>query len=63
MDRVCGDDKRQLRIACVWLVVAERLIDVIPVSMICDFFHPAVGGVEKHIYMLSVNLMKQGHKV
>lgn len=31
--------------------------------MICDFFHPAVGGVENHVYMLGVNLMKLGHKV
>lgn len=31
--------------------------------MICDFFHPGVGGVENHIYMLSVNLLKRGHKV
>jgi hypothetical protein len=32
-------------------------------SMISDFFHPAVGGVENHIYSLSANLMKRGHKV
>ncbi|KAJ3560939.1 hypothetical protein NP233_g10511 [Leucocoprinus birnbaumii] len=31
--------------------------------MISDFFHPAVGGVENHIYMLSVELIKRGHKV
>jgi phosphatidylinositol N-acetylglucosaminyltransferase subunit A len=31
--------------------------------MICDFFHPNVGGVENHIYMLGVNLLKRGHKV
>ncbi|KAF8581261.1 glycosyltransferase family 4 protein [Ramaria rubella] len=31
--------------------------------MISDFFHPNVGGVENHIYMLSVNLLKRGHKV
>ncbi|KAF8522661.1 transferase [Gautieria morchelliformis] len=31
--------------------------------MICDFFHPDVGGVENHIYMLGVNLLKRGHKV
>jgi hypothetical protein len=31
--------------------------------MVCDFFHPNVGGVENHIYMLSVCLMKRGHKV
>src|SRR5450631_3912205 len=31
--------------------------------MVCDFFHPNVGGVENHIYMLSVRLMKRGHKV
>ncbi|KIJ29273.1 glycosyltransferase family 4 protein [Sphaerobolus stellatus SS14] len=33
------------------------------IAMICDFFHPNVGGVENHIYMLAVNLMNRGHKV
>jgi phosphatidylinositol N-acetylglucosaminyltransferase subunit A len=31
--------------------------------MVCDFFHPNVGGVENHIYMLSVTLLNRGHKV
>jgi len=31
--------------------------------MISDFFHPNVGGVENHIYMLSANLIRKGHKV
>ncbi len=31
--------------------------------MISDFFYPAVGGVENHIYMLSSNLIRKGHKV
>ena len=31
--------------------------------MVCDFFHPAVGGVENHIFMLSVELIRRGHKV
>ena len=31
--------------------------------MISDFFLPNVGGVENHIYMLSVELLKRGHKV
>ncbi|KZT24146.1 glycosyltransferase family 4 protein [Neolentinus lepideus HHB14362 ss-1] len=33
------------------------------IAMICDFFHPNVGGVENHIYMLSANLIARGHKV
>ncbi|CAA7270260.1 unnamed protein product [Cyclocybe aegerita] len=35
----------------------------ISIAMISDFFHPAVGGVENHIYMLSANLISRGHKV
>ena len=31
--------------------------------MVSDFFHPDVGGVENHIYMLSTELIKLGHKV
>jgi hypothetical protein len=31
--------------------------------MITDFFHPNVGGVENHVYMLSANLIRKGHKV
>lgn len=31
--------------------------------MISDFFYPNVGGVENHIYMLSTNLIRKGHKV
>lgn len=31
--------------------------------MISDFFHPQVGGVEGHIYSLSVELLRRGHKV
>ena len=34
-----------------------------PTRMICDFFHPNVGGVENHIYMLGANLIRRGHKV
>ncbi|RDX54762.1 transferase [Lentinus brumalis] len=33
------------------------------IAMICDFFHPNVGGVENHIYMLSANMLRRGHKV
>ncbi|KAI0702065.1 transferase [Cerioporus squamosus] len=33
------------------------------IAMISDFFHPNVGGVESHIYMLSANLLRRGHKV
>ncbi|KAF8217720.1 glycosyltransferase family 4 protein [Mycena galopus ATCC 62051] len=35
----------------------------ISIAMITDFFHPAVGGVENHVYMLSANLIRRGHKV
>ncbi|KAJ6495404.1 transferase [Mycena sanguinolenta] len=35
----------------------------ISIAMITDFFHPNVGGVENHVYMLSANLIRHGHKV
>ncbi|KAF8191135.1 glycosyltransferase family 4 protein [Pholiota molesta] len=38
-------------------------MEPISIAMISDFFHPAVGGVENNIYMLSANLIKKGHKV
>ncbi|GBE87393.1 Phosphatidylinositol N-acetylglucosaminyltransferase gpi3 subunit [Sparassis crispa] len=38
-------------------------MDVTNIAMVCDFFHPNVGGVENHIYMLSANLIHRGHKV
>ncbi|KAF8970447.1 glycosyltransferase family 4 protein [Flammula alnicola] len=38
-------------------------MEPISIAMISDFFHPAVGGVENHIYMLSANLIRRGHKV
>ncbi|KZT50504.1 glycosyltransferase family 4 protein [Calocera cornea HHB12733] len=31
--------------------------------MVSDFFHPAAGGVENHIYELSINLLALGHRV
>ncbi|EJD05458.1 glycosyltransferase family 4 protein [Fomitiporia mediterranea MF3/22] len=36
---------------------------LLSIAMISDFFHPNVGGVENHIYMLSVELLRKGHKV
>ncbi|KAJ7089209.1 transferase [Mycena belliarum] len=35
----------------------------ISIAMITDFFFPNVGGVENHVYMLSANLIRRGHKV
>ncbi|KAG6331829.1 hypothetical protein ID866_7259 [Astraeus odoratus] len=33
------------------------------IAMVSDFFHPDVGGVENHIFMLGANLIRMGHKV
>lgn len=33
------------------------------VAMVCDFFYPRLGGVENHIYSLSQQLIRLGHKV
>ncbi len=33
------------------------------IAMVCDFFYPRIGGVENHIYSLSQNLIRLGHKV
>lgn len=35
----------------------------ISVCMACDFFFPSIGGVENHMYQLSVYLQRLGHKV
>ncbi|KAF9057182.1 glycosyltransferase family 4 protein [Panaeolus papilionaceus] len=41
----------------------SETMEPISIAMISDFFYPAVGGVENHIYMLSANLIRKGHKV
>lgn len=33
------------------------------VCMVSDFFYPKIGGVESHIYYLSQELLRLGHKV
>lgn len=33
------------------------------ICIVTDFFYPRVGGVEIHIYQLSVALIRRGHKV
>jgi phosphatidylinositol glycan class A protein len=33
------------------------------IAMVCDFFYPRLGGVENHIWSLSQELVKMGHKV
>jgi phosphatidylinositol glycan class A protein len=39
------------------------LVYIAQYRMISDFFLPVIGGVEGHIYSLSVELMKRGHRV
>ena len=48
-----------------WYFVAlhSRTCSLSASSMISDFFHPEVGGVENHIYMLGASLIRRGHKV
>ncbi|TFK70802.1 transferase, partial [Pluteus cervinus] len=38
-------------------------IEPLCIAMVSDFFYPNVGGVESHIYMLSANMKRRGHKV
>jgi phosphatidylinositol glycan class A protein len=33
------------------------------ICFVCDFFYPQIGGVEMHIFQLSLSLIKLGHKV
>ena len=33
------------------------------ICLVCDFFYPRVGGVEVHVYQLSVALIRRGCKV
>ena len=33
------------------------------VCLVCDFFYPRLGGVEVHVYQLSVALIRRGCKV
>ncbi|WWD18332.1 hypothetical protein CI109_102782 [Kwoniella shandongensis] len=41
----------------------QRKSKRIAIAMVSDFFLPVVGGVEGHIYSLSVELMRRGYKV
>jgi len=53
-----------LSIACVGGSSIKHQHVNLPISsMISDFFHPDVGGVENHIYMLGASLIRRGHKV
>lgn len=45
------------------ITLIASILYVIDHSMISDFFLPVVGGVEGHIYSLSVELMRRGHRV
>lgn len=52
-----------LSVACVCFLYIKGSLSHLPVSsMISDFFHPNVGGVENHIYMLAASLIRKGHK-
>jgi len=42
---------------------AESACWPLRVLMVSDFFHPNIGGVESHIYQLSQQLMRKGHRV
>jgi phosphatidylinositol glycan class A protein len=33
------------------------------ICLVCDFFYPSLGGVEVHVYQLSVALIRRGCKV
>lgn len=45
----------------LWLIILLSLS--LPDSMVSDFFYPNMGGVESHLYHLSEQLIRRGHKV
>ena len=66
MEEAANGKGRRLSIACVYSYPTRMMkykLTVYHCRMVSDFFHPDVGGVENHIYMLSVELMRRGHKV
>uniref|UniRef100_A0A5K3FHZ3 phosphatidylinositol N-acetylglucosaminyltransferase n=1 Tax=Mesocestoides corti TaxID=53468 RepID=A0A5K3FHZ3_MESCO len=43
--------------------ISPRKQEKLTIALVCDCFHPSIGGVESHIYQLAQCLLLRGHRV